>query len=162
MAVEGFEVARRYNLDSRVHLSRGCMVVADNLYMPDLHTGLCLTAFFFKCKSGLGKLVGSFAEFSASSNAYWGELLGFMAAHLVLTGIATLYPNLSGKVTVYSNCEGKSNKLENLPPLCLPAKCKHSDILKNILINCSNLPFKVELVHIKAHQDDWTDFYLLS
>ena len=98
------------------------MVVAEGLYMPDLHTDLCSTAFFFECKSGQGKLVGSFVEFSASSNAYWGELLGFMAAHLVLTGIATLYPNLSGKVTVYSNCEGKSNKLENLPPLCLPAK----------------------------------------
>ncbi len=37
-----------------------CMVVADGLYMPDLHKGLCFTAFFFECKSRQGKLVGSF------------------------------------------------------------------------------------------------------
>ena len=85
-----------------------------------------------------------------------------MAAHLVLTKIATLYPNLSGKVTVYSDCKGAIYKLKYLPPVCLPEKCKHLDILKNILINCSNLPFKVELVHIEAHQNDWTDFNLLS
>jgi hypothetical protein len=83
------------------------MVVADSLYMLDLRTDLCLTAFFFECKSGRGKLVGSFAEFSASSSAYRGELLGLMAAHLMLTRIATLYPNLSGKVTVYSDCKGQ-------------------------------------------------------
>ncbi len=57
---------------------------------------------------------------------------------------------------------GGNQQTEELPPLCLPAKCKHLDILKNILINCSNLPFKVELVHIEAHQDDQTDFNLLS
>jgi hypothetical protein len=100
------------------------MVVADGSYMPDLHTDLCSTAFFFECKSGQGKLVGSFAEFSASLSAYRGELLGLMAVHLVLTGKATLYPNLSGKVTVYSDCKGAIDKLKNLPPLSLPAKYK--------------------------------------
>jgi hypothetical protein len=93
------------------------MVVANGLYMPDLHTDLCSTAFLFECKSGQGKLVGSCVEFSASLSAYQGELLGLMAAHLVLTGIATLYPNLSGKVTVYLDCKGAINKLRNLPPL---------------------------------------------
>jgi hypothetical protein len=139
MAVEGFEVARRYSLDLRVDSSRGlhggcrCFVHAGPAYRPMFDSLLF-------CKSRQGKLVGSFAEFSASSNA-WGELLGLMAAHLVLTRIATLYPNLSGKVAVYLDCEGAINKLENLPPLHLPEKCKHLNILKNILINCSNLLF---------------------
>jgi hypothetical protein len=53
---------------------------------------LCSTAFFFECTVGTGKLVGSFAEFLASANAYRGELLGLMAAHLVLLGVNTLYP----------------------------------------------------------------------
>jgi hypothetical protein len=43
-----------------------------------------------------------------------------------------------------------------------PAKCKRSDILKNILINCGNLPFKVEMVHILAHQDDIEELNNLS
>jgi hypothetical protein len=101
-----------------------CMVVAEGLYMPDLHTDLCSTAFFFECKSGQGKLVGSFVEFSASSNAYWGELLGLMSHGSALSAHQDSYivSNLSGKVIVYSDCEGVFDKLENLPPLCLPAK----------------------------------------
>jgi hypothetical protein len=139
-----------------------CMVVADGSFMPSLHKGLCATAFFFECKAGRGWFVGLFAEFSASANAYRGELLGLMAAHLVLRGVAELHPNLSGKVALYSDCEGALDKLANLPPQRLPAKCKHSDILKNILLNCKNLPFDIVSEHIPAHQDGTIAFHLLS
>jgi hypothetical protein len=97
-----------------------------------------------------------------ASNAYRGELLGLMAVHLVLAGIASLHPNLSGKVVIYSDCDGALGKIANLPPLRLPGRCKHSDILKNILIHCSNLPFELEMVHIAAHQDEQEDFHKLS
>ena len=113
--------------------------------MPHLRKGLCSTAFFFECKRGSGRLVGSFAEFSSSANAYRGELLGLMAAHLVLRGIADLYPDLTGKVVLYSDCEGAVDKVKNLPPSRLPARCRHSDILKNILVGCKQLPFRVVL-----------------
>lgn len=139
-----------------------CMVVADGSYKPDLSTELCSTAFFFECTVGRGKLVGSFAEQSPSANAYRGELLGLMAAHLVLLGINKLYPDLNGKVLIYSDCEGALQKVEGLPPLRIPSHCKHADILKNILINCTNLSFDVAFQHIKAHQDDKMDFDLLS
>ena len=92
-----------------------CMVVADGSYMPEIRTDLCSTAFFFECKAGRGRVVGSLADFNTAANAYRGELLGLMAVHLVLTGIARLYPNLSGKVEVYSDCAGAINKLVNLP-----------------------------------------------
>ncbi len=55
------------------------------------------------------------ADFNTAANAYRGELLGLMAAHLVLTGIARLYPDLSDKVEVYSDCAGAIEKLVNLP-----------------------------------------------
>ena len=125
--------------------SKDCILVADGSYMPHLRKGLCSTAFFFECKRGSGRLVGSFAEFSSSANAYRGELLGLMAAHLVLRGIADLYPDLTGKVVLYSDCEGAVDKVKNLPPSCLPARCRHSDILKNILVGCKQLPFRVVL-----------------
>ena len=54
------------------------------------------------------------ADFNTAANAYKGELLGLMAVHLVLTGIARLYPNLSGKVEVYLDCAGAIKKLANL------------------------------------------------
>jgi hypothetical protein len=139
-----------------------CIVVADGSYMPDLRNDLCATAFFFECRAGRGRLVGSFADFNIASNAYRGELLGLMAVHLVLVGVANLHPNLTGKVVIYSDCDGAIDKIKNLPPLRLPGKCRHSDILKNILIHGSNLSFGVEMIHIAAHQDDYEEFHKLS
>ena len=52
--------------------------------------------------------------------------------------------------------------MEHLPPLRLPSQCKHSDILKNILVNCSSLTFDIEYEHIEAHQDEHTEFAKLS
>ena len=101
-------------------------------------------------------------EFSASANVYQGKLLGLMTAHLILHGIAELHPTLGCKVTMYSDCAGALDKLANLPSQCFHAKCKHSDILKNILLNCSNLPFAIALTHTPTHQDDMMDFCLLS
>jgi hypothetical protein len=136
--------------------------VADGSYMPHIQTDLCSTTFFFECTAGRGRLVGSFAEFLTTSSAYRGKLLGLMAVHLILLGINELDPTLAGKVTVYLDCKGALDKVEGLPPGHLPAKCKHSDILKNILVNCANLSFAVMFEHIEAHQDDRMNFHHLS
>jgi hypothetical protein len=138
-----------------------CIVVADGSYMPQIQTDLCSTAFFFECTVGHGRLVGSFADFLTASNAYRGKLLGLMAVHLILLVINELDPTLAGKVTVYSDCKGALDKVEGLPLGRLPAKCKHLDILKNILVNCTNLSFAVVFKHIEAHQDDRMDFHRL-
>ncbi len=61
-----------------------------------------------------------------------------------------------------SNCLGALSRVVNLPPYCIPSRCKHSDILKNILVNCRYLSFLVHFSHIKAHQDDKTSFDKLS
>ncbi len=137
------------------------IVVADGSYMPHVRTDLHSTAFFFECTAGRVRLVGSLADFFTASNAYCGKLLGLMAVHLVLLGINELDPTLSGKVTVYLDFKGALDKVEGLPPGRLPAKCKHLDILKNILVNCANLSFAVAFKHIEAHQDDRMDFHHL-
>jgi hypothetical protein len=85
-----------------------------------------------------------------------------MAIHLVLLGVENLSPELNGLVTIYSNCVGALSKVEHLPPLGIPARCRHSDILKNILIHCQALTFAIEFKHIKAHQDDHVEFKNLS
>jgi hypothetical protein len=136
--------------------------VADGSYVPQIWTDLCSTAFFFECMAGRGRMVSSFAEFLTASSAYCGKLLGLMAVHLILLGINELDPALARKVTVYVDCKGALDKVEGLPPGRLPAKCKHSDILKNILVNCANLSFfAVVFEHIEAHQDDRMDFHSL-
>jgi hypothetical protein len=137
-------------------------MVADRTYMPDLRSDLCATAFLFECRAGKGRLVGSFADSSASANAYRGELLGLMAAHLVLWGLEDVFPTLTGKITMYSDCEGALDMVSNLPEKRLSARCKHSDVLKNILLHRAELPFTIEMIHVEAHQDDKMDFHLLS
>ena len=139
-----------------------CIAIADGLYMPDLRSDLCSTAFYFECRHGRGRLAGSFADVSASSNAYRGELLGIMTVHLILLGINTLHTGLGGGIRIYSDCKGALDKVHQLPPRRIPSQCKHSDILKTILVNCSSLTFSIEYEHIEAHQDDHTDFSRLS
>ena len=111
--------------------------------MPNLHKGLCLTAYFFDCQAGWGRLVGSFTEFSTAANACRAELLGLMAVHLVLQGVAELHLKLGGKLSIYSDCAGALDKLSNLPQNHLPAKCKHVDIPKNILLNGKTCPLRL-------------------
>ncbi len=41
-----------------------------------------------------------------------------------------------------------------MPPYQIPIQCSHSNILKNIMVNCSTLFFKRIFSHVKAYQDD--------
>jgi hypothetical protein len=138
------------------------IAVADGSYIRELTTEACATAFFFENADRSCKLVGAFPERSETANAYRGELLGLMAIHLILLAVNKVSPDLTGSITVYSDCERAIGSIESLPSLKIPAKYKHSDILKNILVNCTALSFKIHYQHIKAHQDDSTPFQLLS
>jgi hypothetical protein len=63
-------------------------------------------------------------------------------------------PNLRGLVLILSDCLGALNKVRDLPPYRIPTQCSHSDILKNIMANCSKVTFTRHSSHVKAHQDD--------
>ena len=63
-------------------------------------------------------------------------------------------PALSGLVTIISDCSGAIGRVEHLPPHRIPSRCKHSDILKNILVSCCDLTFQRVFEHVDAHQDD--------
>jgi hypothetical protein len=77
-----------------------------------------------------------------------------MAIHLILLAINKCNPGLSGSAQIFSDCLGALNKVENLPLYRIPTRCSHSDILKNIMVHCSNLSFHHLYSHMKAHQDD--------
>ena len=70
-------------------------------------------------------------------------------------------PQLPGSVVIYSYCLGALKKVTTLPANRLPSGCKHSDILKNILVNCADLSFNIEYRHVKAHQDDKLGYHKL-
>ncbi len=70
--------------------------------------------------------------------------------------------DLTGHVHIYSACLGMPNMVKNLPPSRIPTRSPHSDVLKNILVNCGNLSFDRYYSHVLAHQDDHNNFTSLS
>ncbi len=137
------------------------VAVADASYIRQMYPDLCATAFVLECKKGQGRIIGSFSEESIAANAYRGELLGIMAVHLILVSVNRLNSLLAGSVEVVSDL-GALSRVVNLPLYRIPSRSKHSDILKNTLVNCRDLSFSVHFSHIKAHQDDRTSFDKLS
>ena len=81
-----------------------------------------------------------------------------MAIHLILKAADQLWPGLGGRAVIYSDCLGALKKVANLPPHKIPARCRHSDILKNIMVHCTSLSFNLAYSHVKAHQDDNEEF----
>jgi hypothetical protein len=85
-----------------------------------------------------------------------------MAIHLILLAANEVNPGLTGHVKIYSDCLGALDKVKNLPPARIPTGSAHSDVLKNILVNCSAISFDRYYSHVSAHQDDHADFTSLS
>ncbi len=136
------------------------LAVADGSYIREQHPDLCAAAFILECTWHRGILVGSFLEASKAANAYQGELLGLMAIHLLLLAVNTVSPGLASRVKIYLDCLGALVRTAELPPHRIPTRCKHSDILKTILVNCGGLSFHWEYIHVEAHQDNlrrWED-----
>jgi hypothetical protein len=96
------------------------------------------------------------------ANAYRGELLGLMAIHLILLSINKIHCNLTGGMEIVSDCLGTLKRVPSVPPYRIPSCCRHSDILKNLLVNCQNLSFTVYYSHMKAHQDNTKSFKELN
>ena len=61
---------------------------------------------------------------------------------------------LSGLVMIIYDCLGAIGGVEHLPTHRIPSRCKHSDILKNILVSCCDLTFQRVFEHVGEHQDD--------
>jgi hypothetical protein len=131
-----------------------CVAVTDGSYIREMFPDMCSCAFVLECSKGRGRIFGSFPEQSKRACAYRGELLGLMAIHLILLAVNKLDRRLRGKVKIYSDCLGALGRVTSLPENRLPSGCKHSDILKNIMVNCSKLSFACEYLHVRAHQDE--------
>jgi hypothetical protein len=85
-----------------------------------------------------------------------------MAIHLLLLATNKVHPGLKGSITIFSDCISGLDKVPNLPSYRIPSRCRHSDKLKVIMVNCADLSFTQYYRHIKAHQDDGTEYHLLS
>jgi hypothetical protein len=121
-----------------------------------------LTAFVLECLNRSGRLWGSFSEKSSNACSYREELVGLMAIHLILLMVNEVNRELMGQVHIYLDCLGMLNMVKNLPPSQIPTRCQHSDVLKNLLVNCRKFPFDHYYSHVSAHQGDHHDLNSLS
>lgn len=136
--------------------------VSDGSFLRELHPNVCSAAIMFECTQGRGQLSLSFSDRSPYANAFRGELLGLMAIYLILHSISELLPTLTGQVDIFSDCMGALQTLSNLPPSRIPPKWKHADILKIISLHGQHIPFHRRFFHVKAHQDDTSDWSTLT
>jgi hypothetical protein len=60
------------------------VAVTDGSYIQKLYPNLCSCAFILEWSEGGGRIFRSFLEQSSVAYAYWGELLGLLAKHLIL------------------------------------------------------------------------------
>jgi hypothetical protein len=139
-----------------------CVAVTDGSYMGTLYPEIHSAAFVLECSNGSGRLWGSFPESSRCACSYRGELVGLIVIHLILLAVNEVNKDLTGHVHIYSDCLGTLNMVKNLPPSRIPTRSPHSDVLKNILVNCGNLSFNRYYSHVSAHQDDHNNFTSLS
>ena len=85
-----------------------------------------------------------------------------MAIHLILLSANKLHIDLLGSVKVVLYCLGALKRVTNLPPYRILLGCRHSDILKTIMVHCRDLFFMTYYPHIKVHQDNNTTSAQLS
>ncbi len=138
------------------------VAVTDGLYIHKLYPNLCSAVFVLECAKGRGQMIGSFSESLMVANAYRGEILGFIAIHLILLSINKINCNQSVGVEIVSDCLGALKRVTSLLSYRIPSRYQHSDILKNLLVNCRDLSFTLHYSHVKAHQDDSKFFKNLS
>jgi hypothetical protein len=127
-----------------------CVAVTDGSYMGTLYPDIHFAAFVLECSNRSGRLWGSFPESSHCACSYRGELVGLMAIHLILLMVNEVNKSLTGHVDIFSDCLGALNMVKNLPPSRIPTRSAHSDVLKNVLVNCSNLTFNQYYSTIKT------------
>jgi hypothetical protein len=85
-----------------------------------------------------------------------------MAIYLILLAVNKVNEGLTGRVNIYSDCLGALNKVKNLPPARIPTGSVHSNVLKNILVNCLDISFDQYYSHVSAHQDDHQTYSSLT
>ena len=74
--------------------------------------------------------------------------MGLMAIHLLLLAANRVRPDFTGLIGMRLDCTGALDKVEHLLRNCIPTRCRHSDILKNAMANCSKLTFNVTCHYI--------------
>ena len=131
-----------------------CMAVTgvtDESYVKEPLPNVCYAACLLECQEERRRIVGCFIhEQTMASWVYRRELLGSIVIRLILLAANKVHPGLTGLVNLYSDCIGVLEKVSDLPPNRKSSWWCYLDILKNIMVNCSDLMFTINYSHVRA------------
>jgi hypothetical protein len=118
-----------------------CIAVTNGSYIKDLYPNIHSATVVLECTKGWGRVWCSFLEVLKVACSYHGELVRLIVIHLILLAINEVNLGLKGSVHIFFNCLGALDRVKNLPPFRIPSSLAHSNVLNNILVNCSNSSF---------------------
>jgi hypothetical protein len=136
--------------------------VSDGSFIRELHPDVCSAAIIMECSESLERLTLSVIDTSPSASAFRGELLGLLAIHLILHSIQATSIELTGSAQIHSDCTGALRTVSSLPTSGIPPKWRHADILTILSIYGKTPGITLTFHHVKAHQDDGTQWQHLS
>lgn len=139
-----------------------CVAVMDGSYMREIYPNLGAAAFVLEYTAGSGRIIGAFPETSLEASAFHSELLGLLEIHLLLLAANRVRLHLGGRVHIFSDCLGALGQVIDLPKDRIPARCKHGDALKSLMLQCQELFFGCTYSHVSAHQDNLVMMAYLS
>ena len=91
-------------------LMEGTLDIAhDGSYQPEVTKDVCSTAILFKCRRTKRQLVTAFAERSPDATSYRSEILGAIAAQLVLRAATHNVQRENPTVPIYCDNKGVLN-----------------------------------------------------
>ena len=85
-----------------------------------------------------------------------------MAINLILLEVNNFSTTSQWRARIYSDCMSVLVTMACITANQIPCQCKHSYILKNIMVNCRDLTFAWSYSHVKAHLDDNMSYQYLS
>ena len=136
--------------------------ISDGSYIKELHPDVCSAAIIMECTTSQDRLTLSAIDVSPSANAFRGELLGLLSIHLLLHSLQMTSKDLAGSAQIHSDCTGALHTVSSLPNSGIPPKWRHADILKVLSLHNKIPGVSLSYHHVKAHQDDGTQWHLLS
>jgi hypothetical protein len=147
---EDLKVTGGTNWIAQAIFKNSLVAMTDGFYIKEHYHDLCLAAFVLECTQEQGRVIGAIPEASAAANAYWGELLGLMAVHLLLLIFNAVSPGLSSRVKIYSESLGALSCIGQTPTV----PCSYSmPALGHPEDNSSQLWWSFIPSEILPHQD---------
>jgi hypothetical protein len=140
-------------------LAQSLIIIHNGLYMKEISPDTCSAETMIYCTTTKYQCKCTWAEHSASSGSYRGEILGRIMTQLILNAVSLSYKGSILPVVVGCDNNGVVSH-SNAPLQSLPTNQPQADALCVFKHLVSKQPFPVKLRYVQSHADKtkkWQD-----